>query len=73
MQAVQSEIARYHPKLLEQLKEPGAVKNFEDGVAIIATYLDIVLDGVYCGEDVVRLYEVFYRKLQDKRGAIVIL
>lgn len=72
VEAVQREM-RYHPELKAQLAAPGAVKSFEDGIAIMAAYVDLALDGEYSADDVVRIYEHILRRLQDKRGAIAII
>ena len=72
VEAVQKEM-RYHPTLKSQLAEPGAVKSFEDGIAIMAAYVDLVLHGEYDGDDVVGIYEQILRRLRDKRGAIAII
>lgn len=72
MIALQDEL-RCHPKLMEQLKREGEVKTFEDGLAIIATYCDVVLDGVYTANEISRLAEVLLNRLRDKRGAIAVI
>lgn len=72
VEAVQKEL-RYHPTLKAQLMEPGEVKSFEDGIAIMAAYVDLVLDGEYSGEDITGIYEQIFRRLRDKRGAIAII
>lgn len=72
IEAVQHEL-RYHPELKAQLAAPGAVKTFEDGLAIMAAYVDLVLDGEYDADDVVRIYEHLLERLRDKRGAIAII
>lgn len=71
IEAVQIEL-QYHPDLREQLAAPGAVKTFEDGVALIASYLDIVLDGEYTERDVAKLFGTFHSRLRAKRGAIIL-
>lgn len=73
VEAVQREVAHYHPALKAQLMEPGAVKSFEDGIAIMATYVDLVLDGEYSGEDITGIYEQIFRRLRQKRGVIAII
>ena len=70
VEEVQKELA-YHPALLAELSAPGAVKTFEDGVAIIATYCDVVLHGEYT--EVGELFGMLLQKLRDKRGAIAII
>lgn len=69
MEAVQSEL-KNHPMLKDQLAFPGAVKTFEDGLAIMAAYVDLVLDGEYDGDDVVKIYEIIYKRLINKRGPV---
>lgn len=72
MIALQSEL-QYHPELLEQLAAPDAVKTFEDGLAIIATYCDVILDGVYQADEIAYLCDRLYHRLRDKRGAIAVI
>jgi hypothetical protein len=72
IEEVQKEL-RYHPTLKAELMAPGAVKSFEDGLAIMAAYVDLVLDGEYDGDDVVTIYEHLLTRLRDKRGAIAII
>lgn len=72
IEAVQKEL-RYHPELKAQLMAPGAVKSFEDGIAIMAAYVDLALHGEYDGDDVVGIYEQLLKRLRDKRGAIAII
>lgn len=69
IEAVQSEL-KYHPALKDQLAFPGAVKSFEDGLAIMAAYVEVVLDGEYDADDIVRIYEIILKRLIDKRGVI---
>lgn len=61
-----------HAKLGEMLACPLSVKSFEDGIAIIATYCEVVLHGEYSGRDLLRLSVILLQKLQAKRGAIII-
>lgn len=61
-----------HKKLGEMLACPLSVKTFEDGIAIIATYVDVVLHGDYSGSDLLRLAVILCGKLQAKRGAIIV-
>lgn len=72
MEALQTEIIQ-HPALKEQLAAPGAVKSFEDGLAIIATYCDVILDGVYQADEIADLCNVLLKRLQSKRGSIIIV
>jgi hypothetical protein len=61
-----------HAKLGEMLACPLSVKSFEDGIAIIASYVDVVLHGDYSAHDLTRLAVILCQKLQDKRGAIIV-
>jgi hypothetical protein len=75
IQAMQMEL-QHHPKLKAELAAPDAVKTFEDGLAIIAAYVDVVLHGDYPGEQIGQMAGVLTRKLYDKRmgsGAGIIL
>lgn len=51
--------ARLHPALVEQLDSIN-VKTFEDGIAIIAAYVDVVMHGDYtatfCFQSLVKNY-----------------
>ena len=61
-----------HAKLGEMLACPLSVKSFEDGIAIIATYCDVLLDGIYTGPDLEHLAGILWQKLKAKRGSIII-
>lgn len=61
-----------HAKLGEMLACPLSVKTFEDGIAIIAAYVDVVLHGDYTGPELTRLSMILLQKLQAKRGAIIL-
>lgn len=67
---LQQEILSHHPELQEKLNTQS---NKDTAVlfAVIATYLEILLDGEYMLPDLARL---FLKKLRDKRsGAVIIL
>lgn len=70
--AMQNEL-KYHPGLLDALSSDDAVKSFEDGLAIIAAYAGIVLDGVYQAHEIEDLCGKIVHRLRDKRGAIAII
>lgn len=72
MEALQNEL-QHHPALKEQLAAPDAVKSFEDGLAIIATYCDVILDGVYQANEIAHLCQTLINKLQAKRGSIIVI
>ena len=72
IEAVQSEL-KYHPELKKQLAFPGAVKSFEDGLAIMAAYVDLALDGVYDQDDVATIFEHIYQRLVAKRGPVAVI
>lgn len=60
-----------HPKLMEMLQSPGAVKNFEDGIALIATYVEVILHGDYQGDEIARLCKMLTDKLIEKRTGLI--
>ena len=70
IEALQTEIIN-HPELKAQLIYPGAVKNFEDGLAIIATYVDVILDGIYQADEIAEMAQMLVNKLIEKRTGIV--
>lgn len=70
IEELQKELMR-HPKLLEEMKAAG-VPSFEDGLAQMAAYVDLVLHGEYNGNDVAGVCQEILHRLQAKRGAIII-
>lgn len=70
MLELQSEI-KHHPILMEALKELQGY-NFSFQLAAVATYCDVLLDGDYSTQDILKIAERLTRKLQDKRAGHVI-
>lgn len=69
MEALQGEL-RNHPSLMAEMKlenAAGNLKTFEDGLAIIAAYVDVVLHGVYGAGEINDLCAMLFNKLVEKR------
>ena len=61
-----------HPKLIYNLlqlpKDPG----IELKIAEVAAYCDVVLDGTYDNDDLLKLFDILLKKLQAKRANIIL-
>lgn len=70
--ALQAEIP-YHPELVRQLIEYRSVDAPDIGekLGIIAAYCEVILDGYYTAEDQLKLADVLWNKLRDKRKEVV--
>lgn len=71
LQRLQQELT-HHPVLQEYLGNHPA-SEFEVKLAEIATYCEVALDGIYDAYDIDRLADIFTKKLQDKRGGIIVV
>lgn len=67
-----TEIKLHHPKL-QQLIANHPLDELELRMAEISTYCDVILDGTYTPEDMIRLAETLCRKLEKKRSSIILL
>ena len=72
VQDLQEEIQK-HPDLLVQLLMLPKDSPFELKVAELATYCDVVLDGIYTSPDLEKLAGIFLGKLRAKRGELILL
>jgi len=73
VEALQTEM-RNHPELMARLRledAAGNFKTFEDGLAFVAEYLDVVLHGMYGGSEIADLAQMLTNKLIEKRRPLV--
>jgi len=68
---LQKEIQKHEP-LLKELMLLHKDSNQVDKITAIATYCDVVLDGVYTDEDLLKLCSILQNKLRTKRGELVL-
>lgn len=69
MEALQTEL-RNHPQLMAELRieeAAGRCKTFEDCLAIIASHVDVVLHGMYGGNEIADMCAMLHNKLVEKR------
>lgn len=72
IEALQTEI-RNHPQLISRMRledAAGKVTTFEDGLALIAEYVDVVLHGMYGGDEIADLAKMLTNKLIAKRSPL---
>jgi len=67
---LQEEIKK-HPILLRELSSLGPESHLEFKVAIIAKYVDVILDGEYSESRLKGLFELLLRRLKEKSKLIV--
>jgi len=69
--ALQEEILRHHPKLMEQLNSlpPGADEGEKLGE--IAAWCGVQCDGMYVGKELIGLCSLLYDKLVESRQTII--
>lgn len=58
-----------HPDLLIQLY---GVATFDEMLGTVAAYCEIVLDGAYTAEDILKIMDICVRKLKEKGSLIVV-
>ena len=73
LQRLQQELAHPAHSVLREYLGNHPAAEFEIKLAEIATYCEVVLDGVYDSYDIDKLADIFVGKLQDKRGAIIVV
>lgn len=65
----------HHPDLILRLNEY-AIENPQsdlvDKISVVAAHLDILLDGVYDHEAIMRLCEICTNRLREKRGSVIL-
>lgn len=59
----------YHPDLQSSLS---LQDSFEEKIAKICTYCDVMVDGAYSPQDMDKLYDILFRKLFEKRSILVL-
>lgn len=63
----------HHPVLIDLLQDyPADEDSFELRLAGIAAYCEIMLDGDYMPDDIVRIAKMCTQRLQDKRKKVII-
>lgn len=73
VEALQTEILN-HPQLIAEMRledANGKFKTFEDGLAMIASYVDVTLHGMYGADEIGKMAEMLVRKLVTKRTPLV--
>lgn len=68
--ALMEEVAK-HQDLLQKLSTLGS-SDFFRSLEIIATHLDVLLDGSYTPDDVEQMCERFTQKLREKRAEVLV-
>lgn len=63
---LQREILHHHPKLQELLARHHA-HEWEVKLAQIAQYCEVILDGTYLEEDIIKICKILEKKLMEKR------
>jgi hypothetical protein len=67
----------HHPKLMELLRANHRADSWETKLAEIAKYCDVIVNGDYTEEDLVKLCGILEKKLmerrEDNRGLLVIV
>lgn len=68
---LQAEIQQ-HPDLLISLLQLPKDSPIELKMAEVATYCDMVLDGIYTEDDILKLASIMINKMRSKRGELVL-
>lgn len=66
----------HHPDLILRLNEyklENPEATLVDKIAVVAAYLNILLDGIYDHDAIMRLCTICTNKLRDKRGSLLIV
>jgi hypothetical protein len=66
-----NEEIRKHPRLQQELSQLGPHAHLEMKVAIIAKYVDVIMDGEYSESRLAGLFDLLLRRLKDKTKLIV--
>lgn len=66
---LQEEIG-FHPALVEQLGRVPA-NEFEQKIAVIAAYCEVLLDGIYDQKDIEKIADICLRRLRKNRTIII--
>lgn len=73
VEALQTEILK-HPKLMAEMRlenANGKLKTFEDGIAMIAAYVDVTLHGMYGADEIGDMAAMLVNKLVEKRSSLI--
>lgn len=62
----------HHPLLIELINQHPA-NEWEMRLAHIASYCEVILDGVYGHEQILQLSKILTQKLQDKRKKLILI
>lgn len=62
---------RNHPKLCELIADH-PVTEFEEIIAEIAAYCNVIMDGAYYPEDLDKLCDILYWKLRNSRSPLIL-
>jgi hypothetical protein len=68
MLALLEELLNHHKELYEKVKD----EEYEQGIAILAAEVNIVLDDYYTAEDLERIHGLILERLQKRREIIVL-
>lgn len=66
--ALQEELLNHHKELYEKIK----YEEYEQGLAILAAEVNIVLDDFYTAEDLERIHGLILERLQKRREIIIL-
>lgn len=75
IEALQTEILN-HPQLMAEMRledAAGRVKTFEDSIALVASYVDVTLHGMYGADEIGDMAQMLVRKLVEKRSSLTSL
>jgi len=65
----------HHPDLILRLNEykiENPQADLVDKISVVAAHLDILLDGVYDHEAIMRLCTICTNRLREKRGSVIL-
>lgn len=68
---LQRELLQHHPDIVQQLQDYDA-KDPADKIGYLAGLLDIVVDGWYTPDEVVKLATICLERLREKRTILVL-
>lgn len=65
--ALMDELINYHQEILDSVQN----KEFEEGIAIIAAAVNVVLDDYYTPDDIENIMNLLIERLQQKRAIVI--